>query len=232
MNEAAPLNVRAALPRKSGLCVAIDDEDAARAVALASAVRGTADVLKVGYPSVLSAGLRLIGELRRAGGAPVICDFKIADIPPISARIARLAVEAGAAGVIAHAFAGRDTLAAVVEAAHGRGAAAFAVVEMSHEGGREFTQPNADALFEAAVACGVDGIVAPATRPERIAHFRQRSPGMLLLSPGAGAQGGSPGAAARAGADFVIVGRSITGSPDPAAAARAAAADIAKGRPA
>ncbi|MGI6078851.1 MAG: orotidine 5'-phosphate decarboxylase / HUMPS family protein, partial [Fastidiosipilaceae bacterium] len=40
-----------------------------------------------------------------------------------------------------------------------------------------------------------------------------------ILSPGVGAQGGSASAAIRAGADYVIVGRAIYASDDPAAAA-------------
>ena len=224
-----PVDARNVIARKTGLCVAIDEEDRGRALELAGAARGHADVIKVGYPAILSSGLELVEGLRKAAEAPVLCDFKVADIPPISARIVRLAVARGAAGVIAHAFPGRDSLQAVVEAAHNGGAIAVAVVEMSHEGGREFTQPNADRLLESALAAGVDGIVAPATRPERIAHFRARSPSLLIFSPGAGAQGGSLSAAAHAGADFVIVGRSITESKDPAAAAAAAVQEIAAG---
>jgi orotidine-5'-phosphate decarboxylase len=219
------------IERRSGLCVAIDEKDEARALAIARAVRGTADVVKVGYPTVLANGLAIVKRLASESGAPVICDFKIADIPPIAASVAEAALEAGASGVIAHAFVGSDTLRAVAEVAHKHGALAIAVVEMSHEGGKEFTQPAAEAMLKAALAAGMDGIVAPATRPERIKALKAGAGSKLLVfSPGAGAQGGSPEAAARAGADFVIVGRAITQAPDIAAAAKAAAAEIGKGR--
>jgi orotidine-5'-phosphate decarboxylase len=76
----------------------------------------------------------------------------------------------------------------------------------------------------------VDGFVGPATRPERIAALRARAPGLLAFATGAGTQGGSAYAAAKAGADFVIVGRSIAQAQDPAAAAASAAAEITRGR--
>lgn len=218
------------LARRTGLVVAIDEEDPERAVALAAAVRESVDAVKVGYPTVLACGVEIIGKLKAASKRPVICDFKIADIPPIAAKIARRAFAEGASGVIAHAFAGSDSLRAVVKEAHSAGAFAIAVIEMSHDGGKEFTAPAADVLLQAALAAGADGVVAPATRPDRIARLKRQNPDLLVFAPGAGAQGGPPRDAARAGADFVIVGRSITQSQDPAAAAKAAAKEIAEGR--
>jgi len=217
------------LPRKTGLVVAIDLPDIARASNVAREVAPFADAIKVGYPTVLAAGLSAVRTLGASSGLPVICDFKIADIPPVSGAIARQALGAGARAVICHAFAGRDSVAAVAEACREHNALAIAVVEMSHEGGREFTGPNAEQLLNAALAGGVGGIVAPATRPERIAALRARAGAALILSPGAGAQGGSPKEAARAGADFVIVGRSVVEARDPARQAAEAAAAIAEG---
>jgi orotidine-5'-phosphate decarboxylase len=217
------------LTRRTGLVVAIDQVDGARAAAVARLVAPFADAIKVGYPTVLSGGLGVVGALRQASGLPVICDFKIADIPPISGAIARQALAAGASAVICQAFAGRDSVAAVAEACRERGALPIAVVEMSHEGGREFTAPHAEQLLNAALAGGARGIVAPATRPERIEALRARAGAVLIFSPGAGAQGGSPKEAARAGADFVIVGRSVVEARDPARSAAECVAAIAEG---
>jgi orotidine-5'-phosphate decarboxylase len=44
-------------------------------------------------------------------------------------------------------------------------------------------------------------------------------PGLSILSPGVGAQGGSATKALEMGADYVIVGRAIYGNPDPREAA-------------
>jgi len=224
------LDVRALLSLRSGLIIAIDEEDTARSLEIASCVAGVIDAVKVGYPTVLASGIGIVRRLKSAARAPVVCDFKIADIPPVVAKIAARAVDAGAAAVIAHAFAGSDSLRAVVETAHRKGAAAIAVVEMSHEGGKEFTQPAMDGLLDAAMRAGVDGVVAPATRPDRIRRVRSRAPSLPILATGAGAQGGSAFEAAKAGADFVIVGRSVAQAKDPAAAAKSCAAEIARGR--
>jgi orotidine-5'-phosphate decarboxylase len=77
----------------------------------------------------------------------------------------------------------------------------------------------ADQLARLAVEVGASGVIAPATRPERIAHVRSIVGKLLILSPGVGAQGGSAVDAVRHGADYVIVGRSIYGDPDPKGAA-------------
>ena len=85
----------------------------------------------------------------------------------------------------------------------------FVVTEMSHPGGGRFTAPNAEAFARMAVDCGASGVIAPATRPERIRTIRKIIGDLLILSPGVGVQGGSASAAISNGADYVIVGRSI-----------------------
>jgi len=209
--------------KESRLILALDETDRAKALAVADAVAGTADAIKINWPLVLSAGPDMIDEL--AVRADVICDFKVADIPNTVRLIISQAVDRGAKGVIVHAFTGSDSLTEAVRTAGSR-AGIYAVTEMSHPGGREFTAPNAEALARVGVACNVKGFIAPATRPERIAAVRQLIGDREILSPGAGAQGGSAAAAVRAGADYVIVGRAIYQAADPAAAAKAFAAEI------
>ena len=92
--------------------------------------------------------------------------------------------------------------------------------EMSHPGGKEFTAPVADRIAQMAREVGARGIVAPATRPERVAALRRIIGDLEIISPGVGAQGGKASDALRAGADYVIVGRSIYNAPDPREAAR------------
>ena len=86
----------------------------------------------------------------------------------------------------------------------------FVVTEMSHPGGQRFTAPVAEDLAKIAVTTSATGIVASATRPDRVRRLREVAGDLLILSPGAGAQSGKPGDAIAAGADYVIVGR---GSP-------------------
>ena len=91
----------------------------------------------------------------------------------------------------------------------------FVVVEMSHPGGLEFTRPVSEKLAALAVEAKAAGIIAPATRPERVAHYRKLVGDLKILATGVGAQGGSAGDVIKAGADYVIVGRSIYESKDP-----------------
>lgn len=90
-----------------------------------------------------------------------------------------------------------------------------------------FTAKHAEEMARLGVECGVDGFIAPATRPERIRAVRSIvGDGKKILSPGVGAQGGKASDAIRAGADYAIVGRAIYGSADPRASAEAFAEDI------
>lgn len=201
--------------KDSRIVLALDETDGRRALAVADAVSEHVDAVKINWPLVLSAGPGMIGELASRGD--VICDFKVADIPNTVRLIVEGAVGRGASAVIVHAFTGGDSLTAAVEAAGS--AEIYAVTEMSHPGGREFTAAHAEEMAALGVRCGAAGFIAPATRPERIAAVRRAVGGRKILSPGVGAQGGSAADAIRAGADYVIVGRAIYGAADPAAEA-------------
>jgi orotidine-5'-phosphate decarboxylase len=200
----------------------LDETDASKAMAVAEKVRRQVDAIKINWPLVLSGGPEMITKLSKL--APVICDFKVADIPNTNRLIAEEAFRRGASGIIVQGFVGHDSASAVVEAAKGKDV--FIVTEMSHPGGSEFTAPQADRLAKLAVEVGATGVIAPATRPERIAHVRSIVGELLILSPGVGAQGGSAADAIRHGADYIIVGRSIYGDPEPQAVAKRLIADV------
>jgi orotidine-5'-phosphate decarboxylase len=174
------------------------------------------DGIKVNWPLVLSAGLGIVREFADLGY--VLCDFKVADIPNTNRLIVEEAVRARASGVICHAFAGEDSVRACVEAAGS--ADVFVVTELSHPGGQEYTAKFAEDFARLAVRAGATGIIAPATRPDRIRALREIVGARLILAPGVGAQGGKASDAIAAGADAVIVGRTIYEAKDPAAAAR------------
>jgi orotidine-5'-phosphate decarboxylase len=86
---------------------------------------------------------------------------------------------------------------------------------MSHPGALEFMAPLAEKLAKMAIDAGADGVVAPATRPERIKMIRSIVGSKIIISPGVGVQGGSAKNTLDAGADYLIIGRSITSSEDP-----------------
>lgn len=206
--------------------LALDDLTGDRAVEVASGLAHGLDAVKVGYPLVLTEGLDVVSRLSRV--APVICDFKVADIPAVSAMIVQRAVGAGAVGVIVHGFVGHDSVRQAAEAAGE--ADVFVVTEMSHPGALDYLQDRAEDMAAMARREGATGIIAPATRPERVTALRGIvGPDMLILSPGVGTQGGSAGATVRAGADAVIVGRSLYRAEDPQSALGALLEDLSGG---
>lgn len=213
---------RGTMQLRHRIVAAIDATDVGRARSVAQALAGHVDALKVNWPLVLAAGPDIVREF--AASAYVLCDFKIADIPNTNRLIVEQALAHGASGVICHAFAGEDSVRACVDAA--KGAEVFVVTELSHPGGQEFTAKHAEEFARLAVRAGAAGIIAPATRPERVKLMRGLVGDRLILAPGVGAQGGKPADAIRAGADAVIVGRALYEAADPATAAEAIAREI------
>lgn len=191
-----------------GLILALDVESEERAVEIARATSEYVEMFKVGYPLVLASGMEIFSRLK-ALGKPVIADFKVADIPYTSARICKLARNAGADYVIVHGFVGEDVVKACSEVVK-----IFVVAEMSHPGATQFMQAVSEEIAEIANKYA-SGIVAPATRPERIRKLRKIARDLIIISPGVKAQGAEVGSAIRAGADYEIVGRAIYQSPNP-----------------
>jgi orotidine-5'-phosphate decarboxylase len=93
------------------------------------------------------------------------------------------------------------------------------VAEMSHPGAVEFFAPVADRIARLAVESGAEGIIAPATRPDRITALRAIVGTRKIYSPGVGPQGGDLEKAASL-ADGVIVGRAIYDHPNPVSRAQ------------
>lgn len=212
------------MKRDTRLILALDVTSRERALSLANSLKDCFDAIKVGYPLILNAGLEVVKEI--SAFAPVIADLKIADIPNTNRLICEAVLGAGARGVIAHAFTGRDSLQACADSAQKYRAELFVVTEMSHPGAEAFMAPLAEQLARMAVESGATGVVAPATRPERIKLIRSVIGEKIIISPGAGAQGGSARDALLAGADYIILGRSVYEAADPRGAAERAISDI------
>jgi orotidine-5'-phosphate decarboxylase len=208
--------------QESRLILALDVTEEEKALQVSKDVGDVVDAVKVGYPLVLSCGIDMVSRI--AEHSHVICDFKVADIPNTNRLIVENVFSLGAAGIIVQGFVGKDSIEACVKAAGGKDV--FVVVEMSHPGGAEFFQPVTDSLIKLAREAGASGVIAPATRPERVAYIKNLAGNMKILTPGVGAQGGSAADAIRAGADYVIVGRSIYQAEDPVAAAKQIANEI------
>jgi len=202
------------------LILALDVTAKKTALAIAHACAPHLDAIKVGYPLILSCGLSVARELE-AEGLPLIADFKVADIPNTNRLIAEQVFDAGFSSIICHGFTGKDAVQACVDTASDYGGACFVVAEMSHPGATEFFfGGTAEKIACLAIECGADGIIAPATRPDRVKVLRGIVGNRKILSPGVGAQGGDTDEVARL-VDGIIVGRAIYEAGDPATVAQA-----------
>jgi orotidine-5'-phosphate decarboxylase len=206
------------MKKEKKLILALDAITRKRALYLVDLLKDSFDALKIGYPLILSAGLDIVEEISKI--TPVIADLKIADIPNTNKLICEAVLRKGASGIIAHAFPGLDSLQACADSALAYGADLYVVTEMSHPGAGKFMAPLAEDLARLAVDVNAAGVVAPATRPERIALIRSIIGNKVIISPGVGAQGGSALQAIQAGADYLIVGRSVFEAEDPLESAR------------
>jgi len=201
------------------LILALDVTEKKKALEIAHACVPHIDAIKVGYPLALSAGLSIAGELKKEG-LPLIADFKVADIPNTNTLICDQVFAAGFSGIICHGFTGMDSIKACVASARAHKGACYVVAEMSHPGGKEFFSGGIpEQIAGNAIIAGADGIIAPATRPDRVRVLRGFVGNKKILSPGIGTQGGDADAVA-ALVDGIIVGRSIYDAADPAAAAQ------------
>jgi orotidine-5'-phosphate decarboxylase len=200
------------------LILALDVTGREEALRIAGECAPSIDAVKLGYPIILAQGLSFTREMA-ALGLPLIADFKVADIPSTNRLIAGQVFSHGFSSIICHGFCGSDSVAACIETAHENEGECYVVAEMSHPGAGEFFHGGAaERIAALARDLGADGIIAPATRPERVRHLREIIGKKKIYSPGIGAQGGSFEPLAGT-VDGIIVGRQIYTAPDPGAAA-------------
>ena len=204
----------------SRLVLALDETDPARALKVAKEVAPFVSKIKINYPLVLSAGMQIVTEISKYSN--VICDFKVADIPNTNRLIAESVFGAGASGIIAHAFPGPESLKAIRKVDDSKDL--FIVITMSHPKGGDFF--NIDSFCSFALEVGATGVIAPATRPDDVAKVRRLVGDLEILSPGVGAQGGYSKETLKAGDDFIIVGRAIYQSDNPASSAEKYSLDL------
>ncbi len=221
------------------LIVALDLDDVATARALIDRIGDAATFYKIGYRLAYSGGLALVPELA-ARGLKVFLDLKLHDIGNTVEEGVRALSGLGATFLTVHAY--PQTMRAAVR---GRGAGKLGILAVTvltsydeadaREAGYALAVPElvAHRAFQAAEA-GIDGIVCSAFEAEAVRAVV--GPARLIVTPGirpAGAQNGdqkrvmTPGQARIAGIDHIVVGRPITGSSDPRAAAQAILAEMA-----
>ena len=229
----------------AGLIVALDTADLARARALAGAVAPHCAMVKVGLELFLAHGP---GTIEALAPAPVFLDLKLHDIPNTVAGAVRAVLPAAPRLLTLHASAGAAALEAARRAAgEGEGrpegrprllgvtaltsldAAALHAIGVAGGPRQQVLR-----LGRLAMEAGLDGLVCG---PREVAMLRDAlGAAPILVVPGVRPAGSAaddqarpatPAEAARAGADWIVVGRPITAAQDPAAAAAAIAREIA-----
>lgn len=217
--------------------VALDVAGAREALALADALP-RAEFVKVGLQLFTAAGPDVVRELR-ARGRRVFLDLKLHDIPNTVARAVESAAVLGVDLLTIHASGGRAMLRAAAEA---EGPSLLAVTVLTSLSDADLAdawgRPGADAAAEAArlaataADCGLHGVVASV---HEIAAIRRAAPTVRVLTPGIRLEGddagdqtrvATPSRAAQLGADYLVLGRTVTAAPDPAAALDRALAQL------
>jgi len=202
------------------LILALDVTEKKKALAISHECAPYLDAIKLGYPLILSCGMSIAEDLEREN-LPLIADFKVADIPNTNRLIAEQVFDAGFSSIICHGFTGKDAVQACVDVSSDYGGSCFVVAEMSHPGAAGFFhEGTAERIAHLAIECGADGIIAPATRPERVRALRDIVGNRKILSPGIGAQGGDPDLVTGL-VDGIIVGRAIYEADTPGVVAQA-----------
>jgi orotidine-5'-phosphate decarboxylase len=222
---------------KAPIAVALDAPDLATAEVWAKAVAPHVQVLKVGLELFCAHGPGAVEAM--AGQADVFLDLKLHDIPNTVAGAARAVAGLGPRFLTVHASGGADMVRAAVEAAPDVTITAITVLTSLSAAALDdvgLAGPPLDAVRRlAALAVGA-GAGALVCSPQEVAAVRAEvGPGIVLVTPGVRPVGADVGDQARVatpqqaladGADLLVIGRPLTGAPDPGAAAAEIAASL------
>lgn len=224
------------------VCVALDTPQLERGLALARALKPHVGWLKVGLEFLSALGPAGL-EAMVAEGPPVFADVKFHDIPNTVAGAAQALLEARPAMFNVHASGGLAMMraAAAVAADMPVRPKVIAVTVLTSLGADDLAAVGQGSmvadqvlrLASLAREAGLDGVVCS---PWEAAAVRSVcGPEFLIVTPGVRPQSAakgdqvrvmSPAEAKAAGADVLVIGRPITGAPDPVAAVRAILAEL------
>lgn len=214
--------------------VALDVAERQRAVELAKVLSPHIGGFKIGLELFCSLGPSIVEEI---GAANTFLDLKLHDIPNTVAGTSRALAKLGVHIFNVHCLGGRDMMRAAGEAAREQNASTKIIgvtILTSHDepslhalGLNDSPRDAVRRLALLARESGLDGVVCS---PQEIELVREEcGADFLIVTPGirpAGSAIGdqkrvlSPREALDKGADWLVIGRPITGASDPAAAAR------------
>jgi len=231
----------AAKPR---VIIALDTDRLDEAEEIVKGFGDRVEFYKVGSILFTSAGPAAV-RMVRAHGKEVFLDLKFHDIPNTVMGAVRGAAELGVSMLTVHASGGPDMMRAALKGAEGKpGACAggeaggarplvIGVTLLTSLEAGEDAVARVLALAHDAARAGLDGVVCS---PLEVGQVRRAlGPKLVTVVPGIRLAGdaradqarvGTPGQAVRDGADFIVVGRSVTAARDPRAALDAIRAEM------
>ncbi|MGH8930692.1 MAG: orotidine-5'-phosphate decarboxylase [Egibacteraceae bacterium] len=218
------------------LIVALDTADLGELEWLAETLAPHVAYLKVGLQAFAAHGPTAVNVAARH--APVFLDLKLHDIPHTVAAAAAAAARLEVAMLTVHASGGPAMIAAAAKAAPDVVILGVTVLTSLDDDallgvGQRPVSEQVRRLAGLAVHAGARGVVCAPVDVEAVRAAA--GPDALLVVPGIRPHGADPGdqarvaspaSAAKAGADYLVVGRPIITSPDPAAAARTILAEV------
>lgn len=211
----------------SPIIVALDFESAREACSLIRVLGDTAGLYKVGLELYAAAGMEFVRELKREGHR-VFLDLKLYDIGETVRRaVSRIAAE-GADFLTIHAM--RPTMAAAVAGKEGSQIKLLGVTVLTSFDDDDLKELgyalNLSALVDLrvrhAMETGMDGVVCSALEVSSVRSIT--GSGAILVTPGVRSQGAdtgdqkrvaTPAQALADGANYLVIGRQVTRSPDP-----------------
>ena len=221
--------------------VALDMPDGGRAVALVKLLGDSCGFYKIGGELFTAAGPSVVDAVR-GQGKKVFLDLKFHDIPNTVRGAARSAASAGASLITVHAIGGRSMIAAAKEGAGDQCGVLAVTVLTSMDAtayfdavGNPITSVTDEVIRLAEVAreARAHGVVCSGHEVAKVReatgdHLATLVPGVRLAGDSANDQSRvvTPGDAARAGAWYIVLGRTVTASPDPVAAMEMVRAEL------
>ncbi len=224
------------------LIVALDLDSRAEAEALIEQLGDAADFYKIGYQLFYGGEGLALGKALIAAGKRVFFDLKLLDIDNTVEKGAAAFARTGATFLTVHAY--PKTMRAAKAATEGSGLGILGVTVLTSMDDADLSEAGyeRDAAGLVSLRAGQArdaGIAGVVCSPHEAGMVRAiLSPSQAIVTPGVRPAGGAlgdqkraatPEAAIEAGATHLVVGRPITASPDPAAAARAILAEMAGG---
>jgi orotidine-5'-phosphate decarboxylase len=184
--------------------------------------------IKLNFHLLLPLGSKQISKITKTAhnfGLQTIADIKLNDIGNTNRVTTENLWDLGFDAIIANPIMGLDSLKNLVKFSHKKEKGVITLCHMSAPEAKlsydmEIKMEKKQQLYQLfldwALESKVDGIVVGATFPKIISYCKKQAGKKLcIFSPGVGTQGGNANEVISAGADYLIVGRSILNAKNP-----------------